>query len=173
MLTSWRNGKGWSGRWVCYKTHFRGAYLFCCFAKATCRLQAFHLCEVQGIYNRNVEKKTNFIFHQIWTWNLAKWRFMLLQNSGIDQCCVIFPFFFPLSVSTDYLCMYWVVIMFSISDAVCSLSCTLIKDVDFVSGRPGFKIPTPNISRFNVCVDKKTLKIKLQQSTNGYEFNRI
>lgn len=48
------------------------------------------------------------------------------KNSGIDQCCVIFQVL--ISVSTDYLCMYLSCdFMFSVSDAVCSLSCTLKK----------------------------------------------
>lgn len=64
--------------------------------------------------------------------------------------------------------------MFSVSDAVCSLSCTLIKDVDFVSGRPGFQIPTPSFLGLMFVWKKKQLKtIKLQASTEGYEFNRI
>lgn len=66
------------------------------------------------------------------------------KNSGIDQCCVIVQFLSSLSVSTDYLCVLSCDFMFPVSDAVCSLSCTLIKDVDFVSGRPGFQIPTPS-----------------------------
>lgn len=39
------------------------------FAKAACRLQAFHLSDVHRtrieIYKRNKRKRTNFIFHQI------------------------------------------------------------------------------------------------------------
>lgn len=119
-----------------------------------------------------LRKKTNFIFHQIWTWNLAKWRFMLLSElwdwSVLCHISIFFLFRCRQTIS-----MYWVVILFSISDAVCSLSCTLINDVDFVSGRPGFQIPTPTFLGLMFVWTKKKVKIKLQQSTNGYEFNRI
>lgn len=67
------------------------------FAKATCRLQAFHLSEVQGdrieIKNRNVvKKKKKDKFHLPSDMDMK-----ILQNedlcyfkiSGIDQCCHI------------------------------------------------------------------------------------
>lgn len=112
--------------------------------------------EVQWIYNRNVvKKKTNFIFHQIWTWNIAKWRFMLLSELWDWSVLSYFHFF---SSFGDYLCMYWVVILSSRGEsAVCSLSCTLIKDVDFVSGRPGFQIPTPTFLGLMFVWTKKKL----------------
>lgn len=68
------------------------------------------------------------------------------KNSGIDQCCHISIFKFSFSVDRLSICMYSVNcdVMFPVSNAVCSLSCTLIKDVDYVSGRPGFQIPTPS-----------------------------
>lgn len=111
--------------------------------------------------------------------------FMLLfKNSGIDQCCVIFQrFISPVGVDGPSLFVTSCDFMF-VSDAVCSLSCTLgkkknqqkkkKKDVDFVSGRPGFQIPTPSSLGFNVCVKenktKKATENKLHASTEDNEF---
>lgn len=109
------------------------SFLFCFFAKATCRLQAFHLSEVQGnrieIYNRNVvkKKKKKDKFHLPSNMDmkiLQNEDLCYFKNSGIDQCCVIFQFLISLSVSTDYLYVLSCDFMFSVSDAVCSLSCT-------------------------------------------------
>lgn len=104
------------GRWVCYKTHFRGAYLFFFyFAKATCRLQSISFIGVQG--NRNVFwfrflfLRTNFIFHQIWTWKSCKMKiYATFRTLGLISV-VIFQFLISLLVSMDYLCMCYMVIL--------------------------------------------------------------
>ena len=76
---------------------------------------------------------------------------MLCHTSVFDL-----SFFFFLDVDRLSLCVLRCDFMFSVGDAVCLRSCTLIKkDVDFVSGRPGFQIPTPIIYKFNVCMKKK------------------
>lgn len=68
-------------------------------------------------------------------------------------------------------CMF----LLCVSDAVCLLSCTLIKDVDFVSGRPGFQIPTPSFLLFFMFVwkKKKKSKWKLQASAGGWTEYRV
>lgn len=98
------------------------------------------------------------------------------QNSGIDQCCVIFQFLISL-FSVDRLSLY-----VSSCDFITSviLQCSLLT-ILHTHKRCGFclrkaRVPDTNsiISRFNVCVKKKQLKtIKLQASTEVYEFNRI
>lgn len=98
------------------------------------------------------------------------------QNSGIDQCCVIFQFLISL-FSVDRLSLY-----VSSCDFITSviLQCSLLT-ILHTHKRCGFclrkaRVPDTNsiISRFNVCVEKKQLKtIKLQASTEVYEFNRI
>lgn len=123
LLTSWTNGKGESvgGEFVTgLIPEVPIFFLFLCFlCEATRRLQAFHLSEVQGnrqeTYNRNVvtkrNERTNFIFHLLWTWKSCKMKiYATLKNSGIDQCCVIFPVFdfpfFPCR-QTISVCISW------------------------------------------------------------------
>lgn len=61
-----------------------------------------------GIYNRNVvkrNKKKNHLPSNMDMKILQNEDLCYFQNSGIDQCCVIFQFLISLSVLTDYLCM--------------------------------------------------------------------
>lgn len=90
-------------------------FLSLVFAKTTCRLQAFHLkFNETGLWNRNVSKRTNFIFHQLWTCQiLLNEDLCYFQNSGIDQCCVMFLSF----------CF---VLLFSVTIFLCVLSCDLM-----------------------------------------------
>lgn len=76
------------------------------------------------------------------------------KNSGIDQCCVISIFKFSFSVDRLSLYVLSCDFMFPVSDAVCSLSCTL-KRCGFCLRKA--RVPDTNsiISRFNVCVGKK------------------
>lgn len=94
------------GRWVCYKTHFRGAYLFFFyFAKATCRLQSISFIWVQG--NRNVFWFFKDKFHLPSNMDmkiLQNEDLCYFQNSGIDQCCHISIFNFSFSI--DGLSLY-------------------------------------------------------------------
>lgn len=100
-----------------------------------------------------------------------------LKNSGIDQCCHISSFDFSIRVDRLSLYVFRGDFVFSVSDAVCSQSCTLIKRCGFCLRKA--RVPDTNsiISRLNVFVNKwkkKKLKtIKLQASTEGSEFNRI
>lgn len=77
------------------------------------------------------------------------------KNSGIDQCCVIFPVLISL-FRDDRLSLYVFSgdFVFSVSDAVCSQSCTLIKRCGFCLRKA--RVPDTNsiISRHNVFVNK-------------------
>ena len=68
------------------------------------------------------------------------------KNSGIDQCCVIFQVL--ISVSTDYLYVFelWFYVLCKRRSLLTILHTQKEKknDVDYVSGRPGFQIPTPS-----------------------------
>lgn len=73
------------------------------------------------------------------------------QNSGIDQCCHISIFNFSFSIDGLSLYVLHGDFMFSVilQRSLLTILHTHLKkkkkkDVDFVSGRPGFQIPTPS-----------------------------
>lgn len=105
------------GRWVCYKTHFRGAYLFFflfCKSHLSFTKHFIYLSSRKQecfLFLFFVFLRTNFIFHQIWTWKSCKMKiYATFRTLGLISV-VIFQFLISLLVSMDYLCMCYVVIL--------------------------------------------------------------
>lgn len=77
--------------------------------------------------------------------NLAKWRFMLLSELwDWSVLCHISIFHFSFGCRQIFFCMCWFVIVFLLSNAVCSISCTLIKMWILSQEGQGSRIPTPS-----------------------------
>lgn len=132
-------------RWVCYRTHFRGAYLFCSwFAMPPVVYKHFIFLKfketefVRGMFKKK-KKRTNSIFHHI-KMNMETCKMKIYATIRTLGLISVSYFNFNFSWCRQTIYVHWF-IWFSclLSNAICSQSCTLIKDVDLVSGRPGFQ----------------------------------
>lgn len=110
--------------------------------------------------------------------NLCKMKiYATFRTLGLISVVSYFKFWFPCGETISVCTKLWFYVLCNTATQFCSRSCTLIKDVDFVSGRPGFQIPTPSFLSLMLVWGKKKIqeerKLLNSKQALKFEFNRI